>query len=74
MPKRTLLTQYEQMSNFAKVNLVTVNETIAELPYGTPEELRDLLETLQQSLLINRALIIALDQHPLLKKIILNKS
>lgn len=74
MPKRTLLSQYESMSSFVKTNLKTVDETLEELPSSTPEELKDLLETLQQSLMVNRALMIALDQHPLLKKVILNKS
>jgi len=74
MRKRTLLKNFKAMDNFTKTNMKTVDEILAELPSSTPEEMKDLLITLQQSLLIGRSLIIALDRHPILKRIILNTS
>lgn len=72
MPKRTLLTMWDEMTTFVNTNSKIADETLSEFGPSMPEESKDVLEVLTQSLDLNKALIAALNRHPLLKKIILN--
>ena len=74
MAKITLMTQWADLTNFVVGNQKIVEETITKFDASTPENLKDVTETLEQSLALNNALMSALNRHPHLKKIILTKS